>query len=162
MNITLSSPTHLRITWPVYDSAIDHEIRRRLSTVPGIEAGRGRVAWAPVIQLQRLMEMFPKASYEYAAIAKADHAARCFWDAMVRMGVIFKIDPMGAVYVDSESNSPVVEQLVADRSHALRPFVLESVTKVHGGNDKSSQQRELPVVEVRYPKRRRAKRKVQR
>lgn len=60
MNIELSSPTHLRITWPLFDAAIEAEIRRRLATVPGIEAGYGRMASAPVIQLARLMDLFPK------------------------------------------------------------------------------------------------------
>lgn len=127
MKVELSSPTLLKISWPLYDSAIDSEIRQRLATVPGVEVGRGRCCWAPAIQLWRLAELFPKASFDYAAMQAADRTGQTFYNSMVSMGVIFRIDPMLGVCVASEGCSPVIEQLVAERSHALKPFVEEAM-----------------------------------
>lgn len=125
MNITLSGNL-LRIEWPMYQSEIDQEIRRRLATVPAIEAGRGRVAWAPVIQLQRLMTLFPKSSIDYRAMQESDAVARRFYDSLIQMGIELGFDASRGVYVVAGANvSPLLEQLVAERSHALKPFVLE-------------------------------------
>lgn len=155
MQITLGTRTHLKITWPLYDAAIESQIRERLATVPGIEAGHGRIAWAPVIQLARLTEIFPKASLDYAAIQESSRVAHTFWDSMVLLGIIFRIDASGAVYVDQESNSPVIEQLVAERSHAIKPFVEEAmkhpVPILRGPLPQIPPARQ--VEEVRYPRR---------
>lgn len=148
MRIELSSPTRIKITWPPYDGATETEIRRRLAAVPGVEAGHGRMAWCPVIQLARLMELYPKASFEYAAIAKADTLGRRFYDMLVSFHVDLRIDASGAVCaVCGENVSPLIEQLVSERSHALRPFAEAAVVQ--------PVLIEVPqlVAEVHYPRR---------
>lgn len=122
VKITLSGNL-LRIEWPVYSSEIEQEILRRLNTVPGIEAGNGRCAYAPVIQLQRLMFLFEKASYDYRAIQEADNLAWRFYESLTRMGIKLELDESGYPVAVGENVSPLVAQLVAERSHALKPFV---------------------------------------
>lgn len=151
MKIELSSPTHLRITWPIYSSEIDQEIRRRLSTVPGIEAGRGRAASAPVIQLARLMDLFPKSAIGYAALSHADTLGRRFYDSLVCLHIALKIDASGAVCAVGDNVSPLIEQLVAERSHALKPFVTDPPAR------SIVQQPEQPSTAHLYSKPRRAK-----
>lgn len=159
VKIELSSRTHLRISWPIYDAplddrAIDAEIRRRLATVPGIEAGHGRVAWAPVIQLARLIELFPKSSIGYEAWREFDGVAQRFHGMFDTLHLDLEIDASGAVCaVSGENVSPLIEQLVSERSHALKPFVVEAMKR-----PVSPVRREVqPVAMVQYPKRRRAK-----
>lgn len=129
MQIELSSPTHLKISWPLFSSEIDQEIRARLATVPGIEAGRGRVAWAPVIQLARLMLLFEKASYQHEAIREADAVARRFYDSLIRMGIELGFDEFETVCGVSDNVSPLLQQLICDRSHAIKPFVIDPPAK---------------------------------
>ena len=127
MRIELSSPTHLRLSWPVYSSEIESEIKRRLNTVPGIEAGHGRVAWCPVIQLARLLDLFPKGSFDYRAIQEADKIAQRFYQSLVSMGVQFGFDEFGDPMAVGDNVSPLLQQLIHDRRHALKPFVEEAM-----------------------------------
>lgn len=158
MKITLSSPTHLRIEWPLHSSAIEAEIRRRLNTVPGIEAGYGRVASAPVIQLARLIDLFPKASFDYRAMQESDRLAERFWRNLVSMGIELAFDEFEAVCGVSENVSPLLQQLIHERSHALRPFLLEKVNKVHGGNEQSSRPSQPSTAHL-YPRATKRRRK---
>lgn len=160
MQITLSSPAMLKVTWPLYDPAIDQEIRRRLATVPGIEAGRGREAWAPVIQLARLMLLFPKSSIDYRAVQEADCLARRFYESLVTMRVQLGFDEFEDVMGISDNVSPLLQQLIHERRHALKPFVVDPQPMPLPQIPRPVQ----PAIDVQYPKpkRRRAKRKVQR
>lgn len=153
MKIELSSPTLLKISWPLYDSQIESEIKRRLATVPGIEAGRGREAWAPVIQLQRLIELYPKASYDYMAISMAEAVALRFWTSLRIMGVQFGFDESGNVCGISDNVSPLLQQLIHERSHALKPFVLEPAPVLRV---------EQPAITHLYPKPKRPRAKKER
>lgn len=155
MNIFYSNPTTLRIEFPAYDATTTTELMRRLNTVPGIE-GRGRRYYAPMIQLARLMELFWRASFDYRAMAAADLVARIFYTSSVRMGIEFAIDASGAVCALGENVSPVVEQLVADRSHALKPLLIEAQALPK----QEPVRRELQAVaSVVYPKRKAGTRK---
>lgn len=163
MQITLSSPTHLRIVWPLLDDQIEAEVKRRLATVPGIEAGRGREAWAPVIQLQRIMELYPKASFDYAAIQRADGLAATYYAMLVRLGIMLGFDEQDDVCGVGENVSPLVQELIRDRSHALRPFVEEAM-KHPAPFVLRGPLPEIPVAagtltEVQYPKRKSGTRK---
>lgn len=123
MKIELGTRTHLKITWPIYPDDIDAEVKRRLSTVPGIEAGRGREAWCPVIQLAMVIELFSKGSYDYRAIQEADNLAWRFYESLTRMGIKLELDESGYPVAVGENVSPLVAQLVYERRHALKPFV---------------------------------------
>lgn len=122
MNIELATPTHIKITWPHYDAPTEAEIVRRLTTVPGIE-GHGRRYYAPTIQVYRLMELFPKASYQYEAIVAADGLAQAFWAMLVRFDLELIFDESGAICAVGAGVSPLIQQLVDERAHALRPLV---------------------------------------
>jgi hypothetical protein len=122
MIIELSTPTTVRITWPAYDMLVEAQIVARLKTVPGTE-GVGRRWYAPAIQTFRLMGLFPKASYDYAALTAAHIMAATFFDSMVQMGIEMVFDESGAICAVGEGVSPLIENLVADREHALIPFV---------------------------------------
>lgn len=124
MEITLASgsPQLLRVTWDPYpDPAIESGILDRLRTIPHIE-GAGRRWYAPAIQMERLMVLFPKASYQYAAYCAADKAARNFYESMVHGGVEFVIED-GKVKAISDNISPLVAQLIEERALALKSFV---------------------------------------
>jgi hypothetical protein len=69
------------------------------------------------------MVLFPRASFQYAALCAADIAARAFFDSLVAAGVKLVIDGDNVRAV-GENVSPLVEQLVNDRSPALMSFVL--------------------------------------
>jgi hypothetical protein len=126
MNIELASASTIKITWPYYDSAIEAEIVQRLNTVPGIE-GRPRRYYAPVIQLPRLMNLFPKASFDYAAMVAADNAAQAFYNMLVRFDLHLEIGPENGLILVGDSASPAIQQLVDERAPALRPLVLDAL-----------------------------------
>lgn len=74
MNITLSrTPGWLKITFfgPCAPQ-VEAEIIRRLATVGAL--GSGRRWFAPLARLQTLVDLFPKASYEYEAFCAFDAA----------------------------------------------------------------------------------------
>lgn len=127
MKITFSTPTLLKVEWPLYDDATHQEIVRRLSTVPGIEAGRGRSCYAPMIQLQRIMLLFPKASFDYRAMQESDTLARRFFDSMVTLGIGFDFDEFDDPMAVGDNVSPLIRQLVHDRRHALKPLLIEAM-----------------------------------
>jgi hypothetical protein len=122
MIIELSDPATVSIKWPAYDATVEAQIVERLKTVPDIE-GVGRRWYAPAIQTFRLMGLFPKASYDYAALTAAHIMAATFFDSMVQMGIEMVFDESGAICTIGEGVSPLIENLVADREHALIPFV---------------------------------------
>lgn len=129
MNIELATPTQLKITWPVYgDSSIEAEIVKRLATVPGIE-GRGRRWYAPAIQLARLMELFPKASFDYAALVAAGRLGLVFYESLVCLHLNVIFDESGAIVGLGENVSPLIQQLIDERAHAIKPFVLEAAQR---------------------------------
>jgi hypothetical protein len=115
----------VKITWPRYDPATEAQIVERLKTVPGCD-GLGRCYLAPVIQVARLMELFPKASFDYEALRAADGTARAFYKMCVRFGIHLTIGDSGAVCTVGEKVSPLIQKLITDREHALRPLVLEA------------------------------------
>jgi len=178
MNIELSTPTHIKITWPAYDATIEAEIVNRLGTVPGIE-GHGRRYYAPAVQVYRLMELFPKAAFQYDALSAADGLARTFWDMLVHFGIELIFDESGAVCAVGAGVSPLIQQLVTERSHALRQFVGDKrhkaavmVEPLHGPQSVEDGKWETWLTgihnaakkeaddKVKYPQRRRRKGKV--
>lgn len=71
MRIELSkTPNWLKITWSFLDTNIEAEILRRLATVGAL--GEGRRWFAPVSEVYRCMDIFPKASFAYEAMCAAD------------------------------------------------------------------------------------------
>lgn len=122
MIIELATPTHIKVTWPAYDAAIEAEIVNRLKGVPGIE-GHGRRYYAPVVQVYRCMELFPKAAFQYEALSAADGLARTFWAMLVHFGLELIFNESGAVCAVGAGVSPLIQQLVDERAHALRQFV---------------------------------------
>lgn len=126
MNIYLSDERTVRVEWPSYDAAIEAEIVNRLKSVPGIE-GHGRRYYAPTVQVYRLMELFPKASYQYEALAAADGLAQAFWAMLVRFDLELIFDESGAICAVGAGVSPLIQQLVDERSHALRPLVVAAL-----------------------------------
>lgn len=173
MNIELATPTHVKITWSYYDAPTEAEIVRRLNTVTGIE-GHGRRYYAPTIQVYRLMALFPKASFQYEALTAADGLAQAFWAMLVRFGLELIFDESGAVCAVGDGVSPLIQQLVDERAHALRQFVgdksLKAATPVaplHGPqsaedgkwetwlNGVHNAAKKVEDEKVKYPKRRR-------
>jgi len=125
MQIVLIGRDSIRITWPVYDAKTEAEIVRRIKTVPGIE-GTGRRYSCSAIQTARLMELFPKASFDYRAMQAADATAQQFYGSMIVMGVELVFDESRGVYAVSENASPLIQQLLAERSHAIKDFVISA------------------------------------
>lgn len=122
MKIELVNKTTVKISWSQYDPATESEIARRLQTVPGI-VGQGRRFYAPLVQVARLIELFSRASFDYRAIQEADNLAWRFYESLTRMGIKLELDESGYPVAVGENVSPLVAQLVAERSHALKPFV---------------------------------------
>lgn len=120
------------------------------------------------------MELFGSASYDYSAMQAADRIARYFYESMIFMGIGLSLNDAGNVEAFGNT-SPLIEQLVSDRSHALRRLVIEGAK-----NPSPQRQPYQPTPEdeaelgplfrgiqnakkkeeakVQYPKRRRAKR----
>lgn len=126
MKIELATPTTVKISWPDYDAGTNEELLKRLNTVPGIE-GRGRRYYAPAIQVARLMELFSKASYDYAAMQAADVQSQAFYDSLAQFGIVLAIEPSGTIVALGETVSPLIQTLVDERAPALRPLVLEAM-----------------------------------
>lgn len=126
MQIILATPTIVRITWPVYDAVTEAEIVRRIKTVPGIE-GMGRRYYCHVIQTARLMELFPKASFDYAALVAGDKAGHAFYAMCVYFGLELIIDESRGVFGVSENVSPIIQQAIEERSHAIKDLVIEAL-----------------------------------
>lgn len=122
IELATRSTDTLKITWPAYPADMEAEIIRRLNTVPGIEGESPRYT-APAIQCERLMQLFPKASFDYSALQAADRIARNFFDSLNNTGVKLVIDG-DRVRAIGDNVSPLIEQLVNDRSPALMSFVL--------------------------------------
>lgn len=169
MKIELVAPNQVRITWPTYDAAIEAQILERLKTVPGIE-GRGRRWYAPAIQVSRLIELFPKCSIGYDALRAADGLGRAFYTMLVRFHIELGLDASGAVCAVSGNVSPLIQQLIDERAHALRTLVAaERGTKRTAERSAVAMDRELESLAkgienakvkaeqdaIRYPKRRR-------
>jgi hypothetical protein len=123
MNIELAdaSQTLLKISWNPYDAALEVEIVNRLNTIPGA-TGYGRCWYAPVIQCERCMQLFGRASFAYEALQAADKAARNFYDSLIGTGVELAIDS-DKVKATTGNVSPLLAQLVDERSPALVSFV---------------------------------------
>jgi hypothetical protein len=123
MHIELTDPNTVRITWPVaFDPATEAEIAKRLASVPGMQ-GMGRRYWCSAMQTPRLMDLFPRASFDYAALQAADALSRRFCDAMAQMGVQLQISGSGAVVGVGDGVSPVLQEAIAARSHAHKRWV---------------------------------------
>lgn len=129
MNITAKGYS-LRVEWPRQPRNIHQEILRRLKSINGAEwDAEARCWWVPLAQGDKLMALFPRASYCVDAIwACTDAAARratVFYDSLIRMGIDVRIDDSGAVVAFGEGVSPLLQQLVDERAAALRPLVLQ-------------------------------------
>lgn len=138
------TPKAVKITWPRYEPATEAQIIERLKTVPGCD-GLGHCYLAPVIQVARLMELFPKASFDYEALQAADNTARAFYDMCVRFGIHLTIGDSGAVCAVSENVSPLMQKLITEREHALRPLVREAM------KDSGQKKHELSVMQQVSP-----------
>lgn len=126
MIVKLATPTTIRITWEPYDAPTEAEITRRIKTVPGIE-GMGRRYCCHAIQTARLMELFSKASFDYAALVAGDKAGRMFYESLVCLHINFDFDEFEAVCGVGENVSPLIQQLIDERSHAIKPFVEDAI-----------------------------------
>jgi hypothetical protein len=69
------------------------------------------------------MELFPRASFDYAALRAADSLAQRFCDSMAQMGVQLQISGSGAVVGVGDGVSPLLQEAIAERSPALKPLV---------------------------------------
>jgi hypothetical protein len=74
------------------------------------------------------MELFWRASFDYQALKVADAIAKDFYEGMLHVGIGFEIAGDGVVAV-GDYISPLIEQLVAERAHALRATVLAAPSK---------------------------------
>src|SRR5690606_22017165 len=126
MKIELAELNQVKITWPAYDATTEAQISERLSMVPGI-SGFGRRRYAHVIFVPLLMELFPKASYDYDALRVSDRLAQAFYNMCVRFDLELTFDESGAIIAVGEGASPLIQQMISEREHALRPFVAEAL-----------------------------------
>ena len=177
----------IQAKWPRYPKPTHDEIVRRLKTISGTEFDKqGKCWWVPAGQADRVMALFPRASFDYDTICAATDAEsgreRAFYDSMVYLGVEFAFDESGAIVAVGDGVSPLIQSLVDERADALRPLVLASMANpkpkpqpagpMHGPYSAEDAKFE-PLLkgiqnarkaeqerEVRYPKRRR-KAKVQ-
>lgn len=129
MNITQATTTQLKVTWPRYPRQTHQEIVRRLKLIRGAEFDKQGACWyVPTIQGDRLMDAFPKASYDVEALWACTDApgrrAATFHASLRQMGVGFEINDSGAIAAVGDGVSPLVQTLVDERNEALRPLVL--------------------------------------
>lgn len=134
MNIELAKPSHLRVTWPRYPREVHEEILRRLHSVGATFDNVHCCWWVHVAQADRLMDLFPKAAYDYGAICAACDAqaarARVFYKNLCALGVELTVDASGTVHGVGENISPVLQQCIEERSAGLRALLAEPVKRV--------------------------------
>lgn len=128
MNITLID-NQLKITWPRYPKPIHDEILARLKTVSGAEFDRaGKCWWIPIAQADRIVELFPKASFSVGALWVAMDAqegrAQYFHASLMQLGVTLRVEDTGQVVAFGDNVSPLIQTLIDERADALRPLVM--------------------------------------
>lgn len=134
MNITQISPTQLKVAWPRLSRSVHQEIIRRIKLISGAEFSKQDECWyVPTLQGDKLMDNFPKASFDVASLwACTDAPGRrvaCFYDSLRQLGVGFEIVESGAIVGVGDSISPLVQTLIDERAEALRPLVLTQEAK---------------------------------
>lgn len=134
MKIESASPSQLKVTWPRLPKPTHDEVIRRLKLINGAEFDRAEKCWwVPATQGDKLMDAFPRASFDVDAIWLCTDAAAgravAFYDALVALGVKFEIAANGAISAVGEGVSPLIQQLVAERATALLPLVTRDLGK---------------------------------
>lgn len=124
----------IRAIWPHYDRPTHDEIIRRLKTISGAEFDKdGACWWVPLAQADRMIELFPKASFDYDVICHAEAAKtgriQAFFAMLVHFNVKLEINASGAICAVGESVSPLIQELVDERADALRPLILAAKGK---------------------------------
>lgn len=105
----------------------DARIVERMKTIPGAAYDKATKQWTvPAANADKLLDLFPLASYDYDAIAAACDAAaqRAVWfaDSLRRWGIGLEIDGDGRVVAVGETVSPLIQDLVTARAEALRCY----------------------------------------
>lgn len=126
MNIYLHDLHTLRV-----ETTYHPEIVERLKSLSEREYDKATKSWfVPVRLFDVVMEKFPLASVTYDALMAAWDAQagreRTFYDSLVRWGIKLEIDASGAVCAVGETVSPLIQDLVAARAEALRPYAKSS------------------------------------
>lgn len=121
----------LRATWPRYPKATHEEIIRRLKSISGAAYDQEhRCWWIPPAQGDKLMALFPRASYcvdaIWACTDAAAQRAQMFYASLLGMGIALHLEGEAIVAV-GEGVSPLLQQLVEERAAALRALVTKRV-----------------------------------
>lgn len=122
MNITVENNA-LRLTF-----AYHAEIVARCKLIGGATWDKEQRCWyVPLQQADKVARMFPKAAYDFDAIGAVLDAEKqrtaTFAAGLIRMGVRLRIDASGAVCAVGDGVSPVLADMVAQRSDDLRAWV---------------------------------------
>lgn len=127
--ITLETQSTLRIEWSECPRPIFDEIVRRIKTIPGAAFdGEEKVWHVPATTLYTTLSLFTQATVAYECFQAADaarmRAAAQFAALLARSGARLEIDASGVVCAVGECVSPLVNELVAERSDVLRGFAV--------------------------------------
>lgn len=131
MNITIEDG-HFRCEFRYSKQLVE-----RIKQVSGATWDKEARCWfVPLQQGDKLIETFPKASYSYEALCACWDAEKrrtaTFADNLARWGIQLVIDDSGAIVAVGDNVSPLLQDMVRERSEALRAWVCI----------------ELPVVEL--------------
>lgn len=104
------------------------EINARLKLIDGATWDKEARCWfVPLQQGDKLIETFPKASYSYEALCACWDAEKrrtaTFADNLARWGIQLVIDDSGAIVAVGDNVSPLLQDMVRERSEALRAWV---------------------------------------
>lgn len=109
------------------DAPYHPEIVNRLRQCGGEFDKATKFWWVDAAQGDKLLDLLPKASYSYDALCACWDAQEArivnFAQSLIRMGVQLVLDGCGSVVAVGEAVSPLLQQLVAERSDDLREWV---------------------------------------
>lgn len=123
MEVTLSGSL-LKLTF-----AYDKATVERVKTISGATWDKDAKAWfVPIAALPTLEDLFGHtASFDYAAFVAYDEARRRAAGQLHKLlrnsGATFSVDANVRVHVAGECVSPLVQEVVAERSQWIAPFV---------------------------------------
>lgn len=139
MDITTDG-TRLRLSF-----AYDRRIVERVRQIPGATFDDSDKCWyAPAAQLARCEALFPRAHYDYACWAAEAAAHRRWAEQHIAMlthsGATFSVTEDDVVLVAGDCVSPLVAEVIRDRSAWVLPYlpVASAKTGAQGASERAT------------------------
>jgi hypothetical protein len=113
----------LRVSWPRCDRSAHDAIVERLKCIKAARFDKEQGCWfIPVSEADRLMDAFPKASYDYdaicAAVERQQQRAAIFGRSLLGMGIKF-VAVDDRVIAQGAGASPLLQKLIDERNGGL-------------------------------------------